>query len=78
MFPLEPALRKRSSIMIDMEISSDPPTRRASPDRITSKGIAGDTIKESDLFARKAGIGNLMRSAKQDVKVEEFDINAFI
>lgn len=78
MFPLEPALRRRSSIMIDMEVSSDPPTRRASPERKASKGIAGETIKEEgDLLARKAGMGNLMKSAKQDVKVEEFDINAF-
>ena len=63
--------------MIDMEIPSDPSTRRASPERIASKGIAGKTIKESDLFARQAGIGNLMKSARQDVKVEEFDINVF-
>lgn len=64
--------------MIDMEVSSDPPTRRASPERKASKGIAGETIKEEgDLLARKAGMGNLMKSAKQDVKVEEFDINAF-
>lgn len=64
--------------MIDMEISSEPPTRRASPERTAPKGIAEETIKEEgDLLARKAGMGNLMKSAKQDVKVQEFDMDAF-
>jgi len=78
MFPLEPALRRRSSIMIDMEISSEPPTRRASPERAAPKTIAEESInEEGDLLARKAGMGNLMKSAKQDVKVPDFDMNAF-
>jgi len=33
--------------------------------------------EEGDLIARKAGLGNLMKSAKQDVKVPEFDMDAF-
>lgn len=33
--------------------------------------------EEGDLLARKAGMGNLMKSAKQDVKVPDFDMNAF-
>jgi hypothetical protein len=78
MFPLEPALRRRSTIVIDMEISSDPPTRRASPERTAPKRIAEESINdEGDLLARKAGMGNLMKSAKQDVKVPDFDMNAF-
>jgi len=78
MFPLEPALRRRSSIMIDMDISSDPPTRRASPERTAPRGIAEESInEEGDLLARKAGMGHLMKSAKQDIKVPEFDMNAF-
>jgi hypothetical protein len=38
------------------------------------------TIKEdgNDLFARKAGLGNLMKSAKKDVQVPDFDMNAFL
>jgi hypothetical protein len=62
--------------MIDMEISSDPPTRRASPERTAPKRIAEES-NNGDLLARKAGMGNLMKSAKQDVKVPDFDMNAF-
>jgi hypothetical protein len=61
-----------------MDIISLPPTRSASPVRDTEKPLVMDTIQEeSDLFARKAGLGDLMKSAKQDVKVPEFDMNAF-
>ncbi|KAF8167749.1 RAVE protein 1 C terminal-domain-containing protein [Crassisporium funariophilum] len=79
LFPLEPALRRRSSIMIDMDILSLPPTRRASPDGDSlSKQHPIETVQEEgDLYARQAGLGNLMKSAKQDVKVPEFDMNAF-
>ena len=63
--------------MIDMDIPSEPPTRRASPERRPTP-IPEEPIKdESDLFARKAGLGSLIQSAKQDVKVPEFDMNAF-
>jgi hypothetical protein len=83
MFPLEPHLKRRSSIMIDMDITSEPPTRRASPDRKETKVQPlppKDEMKEEegDLFARKAGLGSLMKSAKQDVKVPEFDMNSFL
>lgn len=78
LFPLEPALRRRSSIIIDMDVISLPPTRSASPVQDTEKPLVMEPIQEeSDLFARKAGLGDLMKSAKQDVKVPEFDINAF-
>ncbi|KXN83882.1 Regulator of V-ATPase in vacuolar membrane protein 1 [Leucoagaricus sp. SymC.cos] len=90
-FPLESALRRRSSIKIDMDILSLPPTRSASPTRddAASSGsktvahrtspVVSSTIKEEegDLFSRKAGLGSLMKSAKQDVQVPEFDMNAF-
>lgn len=78
-FPLGPAMRRRSSILIDMDIVSLPPTRKASPTQepaLNSRAI--ETIQEeSDLFARKAGLGNLMKSAKHDVNVPEFDMDAF-
>ena len=82
-FALEPALRRRSSIMIDMDINSAPPTRSASPTiRMPNGAIStssGETLKEGDgdLVARKAGMGHLMKTAKQDVHVPEFDMNAF-
>jgi len=61
-----------------MDILSLPPTRSGSPDHGASKKPGMDVIKEeSDLFARKAGLGSLMKTAKQDFKVPEFDMNAF-
>jgi len=75
LFPLEPALRRRSSIAIDMDITSLPPTRKGSPVRLAQQI---ETIpEESDFLARQAGLGNLMKSAKHDVKVAEFDMSAF-
>ena len=71
--------------MIDMEITSIPPTRAASPmQRVpngaaTPSAVAEETVKkdDGDLVARKAGMGRLMKSAKQDIQVPEFDMNAF-
>lgn len=78
LFSLGPSLRHRSSIMIDMDVSSSPSTRRASPDKQDAGYQPTPAIQEeNDLFARKEGLGNLMKSAKQDVKVPEFDMNAF-
>ncbi|KAJ7042393.1 RAVE protein 1 C terminal-domain-containing protein [Mycena alexandri] len=79
-FALGPAMRRRSSIIIDMDISSLPPTRSSSPVRVAQIPpviIEEPGNEEGDLIARKAGLGNLMKSAKQDVKVPEFDMNAF-
>ncbi|KAI0778601.1 WD repeat-containing protein [Trametes elegans] len=83
-FALEPALRHKSSILIDIDVTTTPPTRRASPSRSPTRGASPvraapkEELKdEGDLVARKAGIGSLMKSAKQDVKVPEFDMNAF-
>ncbi|PPQ62961.1 hypothetical protein CVT24_006067 [Panaeolus cyanescens] len=77
-FALHPTVRRRSSILIDMDVTELPSTNRASPTEDQFKPHEVATIKEeTDLFARKAGIGNLMKSAKQDVQVPEFDMNAF-
>ena len=67
--------RRRSSIAIDMEVPSDPSTRPASPDRATSL----DSMRESENETSGAGkgLGSLLKSAKQDVKVPEFDMSAF-
>jgi hypothetical protein len=59
-----------------MDITSLPPSRKGSPGRLAQHI---ETIpEESDFLARQAGLGNLMKSAKHDVKVPEFDMNAFI
>jgi len=81
MFALEPALRRRSSIMIDMDLSTAPPTRRPSPEpRETGEPLPliKETInEEGDLIARKAGLGSLLKTAKQDVQVPDFDMDSF-
>jgi hypothetical protein len=33
--------------------------------------------EEGDLIARKAGLGSLLKTARQDVEVPEFDIDSF-
>jgi hypothetical protein len=72
-------MQRRSSILIDIDIPSLPPTRRASPEPTQGKESVRETIpEEGDLFARKVGLGSLMKSAKQDIKVPEFDMSAFI
>lgn len=78
-------MRRRSSILIDMDIPSAPPTRVASPDlRLPNGGPSssgeGEVMQQAesgDLVARKAGMGRLMKSAKQDVQVPEFSMDAF-
>lgn len=82
MLALEPAMRRRSSIIIDMDLFAAPPTRRPSPER---RGVGeplaplmNETIEEEgDLISRKAGLGSLLKTAKQDVQVPEFDMDSF-
>lgn len=96
-FLLDPSLhRRRSSIMIDMDILSLSSPRSTSPTRDDTSVSSGGSSKkatektspvvstvptikeeENDIFSRKAGLGGLMKSAKQDVQVPEFDMNAF-
>jgi RAVE protein 1 C terminal len=82
-FGINAHARRQSSILIDMEVPSDPSTRRASPVPSSESMTLGldrseeKTENESDLFARKAGMGNLLKSAKQNVQVPEFDMNSF-
>jgi hypothetical protein len=82
MLALEPVMRRRSSIIIDMDLFTAPPTRRPSPEPEEGRPFASlvnETInEEGDLIARKAGLGSLMKTAKQDVRVPEFNIDSFI
>lgn len=81
MHALEPAMRRRSSIIIDMDLFTAPPTRRPSPEPEEGRplvSLTNETInEEGDLIARKAGLGSLMKTAKQDVQVPEFNIDSF-
>ncbi len=81
MLALEQAMRRRSSIVIDIDPFTAPPTRRPSP--IPSEFAEPpepmkETINQGDLVARKAGLGSLLKTAKQDVQVPEFDMNSFL
>lgn len=81
MLALEPAMRRRSSIIIDMDLSTAPPTRRPSPEPGAVDKSPVSLMKtideENDLIARKAGLGSLLKTARQDVEVPEFDMNSF-
>jgi len=75
LFALSPLVR-RSSILIDMDLSSIPPSRR---DSFSTKDRVADSVQEeNDLIARRAGVGKLIKSAKQDLQVPEFDMSAFL
>jgi len=101
-FALPPIARRESMILIDMEILTEPPTRRASPElkgldeaeptgaggkmpglpRLSTSGENGmddleHLMDEGDLLSRKAGLGSLIKSAKQNVQVPEFDMSNF-
>lgn len=78
---LEQAMRRRSSIVIDIDPFSAPSTRRPSPkpSEIAEPPTQPmkETINEGDLVAKKAGLGSLLKTAKQDLQVPEFDMNSF-
>lgn len=71
-------MRRRSSMMIDMDILSLPSTRTESPHEGKPSTVPEEKLTaEDDLLARKAGLGQLMKTAKMDVQVPEFDMSAF-
>ncbi|KAJ7706334.1 WD repeat-containing protein [Mycena rosella] len=79
-FALGPAMRRRSSMVIDMDIPSLPPSRSSSPVRVVQIPpviVEEPGNEQGDLIARNLGLGNLMKSAKKNVNVPEFDMNAF-
>jgi len=60
-----------------MDIESKTLSKRQ-PQELAPHGVVQDAIKEeSDLAAHRAGLGSLLISAKQDVQVPEFDMDAF-
>jgi len=70
-------LRRRSSILIDIDVASTTPPKEQSSERIIPHDVPHETIKEGDLVARREGLGSLMKSAKHDVQVPEFNMDAF-
>jgi hypothetical protein len=71
---------RRSSILIDMDLSSIPTSRRGSfsiKEGVKTQQPAESVQEDNDLLARRAGIGKLIKSAKQDLQVPEFDLSAF-
>ena len=61
--------RRRSSIIVDIDVPSDPSTRSTSPE--PSKAA------EVQPPGPKAEFKSLLRTAKQDVSVPEFSMDAF-
>lgn len=103
-FALAASTRRESKILIDMDMMTEPPTRRASPELKVpdesesrtgaetsgfpglssprTKGESGlDELEhlkdEGDLLSRKAGLGSLIKNAKQNIQVPEFDMSSF-
>jgi len=77
-------LNRRRSLIIDMDIPSLPPSRTNTPPASPRREVAASSqptvstpTPDTDSIARKAGLGNLMKSAKRDVQVPEFDMDAF-
>lgn len=103
-FAMAARTRRESKILIDMDMLTEPPTRRASPEprdldepehgaeaktprlpKLSMPDTGGehrlDELEhlkdEGDLLSRKAGLGGLMKSAKQNIQVPEFDMSSF-
>jgi hypothetical protein len=72
-------MRRQPSIAIDMEVPSAEPTRPGSPVQADGADGVPAALPEPapDAVARKAGLGNLMKTAKQTVQVPEFDMGSF-
>ncbi|KZV81002.1 hypothetical protein EXIGLDRAFT_780266 [Exidia glandulosa HHB12029] len=77
--------RRMASLSIDMDIPTLPPTRAATPiPEAQESGRSTPAPAEPppppqapENAARQAGLGNLMKTAKQDVAVPEFNMDAF-
>jgi len=103
-FALAASTRRESKILIDMDMLTEPPTRRASPElKVPDESEPGTGAKtsgftglpsprprgesgldelehlkdEGDLLSRKAGLGSLIKSAKQNIQVPDFDMGSF-
>jgi hypothetical protein len=75
-------LRRRSSVIIDMDIPSSKMVSGVSP-ALKSSDLPETVIEEEgngedpEVKKRKEGLGSLLQNAKRDVTVPEFDMGAF-
>lgn len=76
-------LARAPSLVIDMDIPSLPSTRPGSPPphaiaftKLSAPAIVSPR-EDSEMEAQRTGLGSLMKSAKKDVKIAEFDMDAF-
>lgn len=72
MVSMDHFLHRRSSILIDINVEAQTPSGQRTP-----QYPQHTKVEEPDFVARKAGLGSLMRSAKLDAQVAEFDINTW-
>lgn len=62
-------------MLIDMDLGALLPT---APETTSSTDTTeGAHSSQGDLKAKKAGLGSLMKAAKQNVEVPEFDMSSF-
>lgn len=69
--------KRRSSILIDMDVPSLPSTRAASPKSSAEQDEEAPMRTDASKPTSSSGLGSLMKTAKHDVSVPEFDMNAF-
>jgi hypothetical protein len=67
---------RRSSILIDIPVPSLPPTRASSPTQEVKSAFQQNAAGK-EIQVKKTGLGSLMKTAKQDVQVPEFDMGSF-
>jgi hypothetical protein len=68
-------MQRQPSMFIDMDVPSATPTRPASPIEDTPSQKANSNGPEAPVV--KTGLGNLIKAAKHDVAVPEFDMDSF-
>lgn len=65
-----PDLNRRKSMIVDMDVPSDPSTRAATPDT-TNSPVNNNGVGKASEFK------SLLKTAKQDVTVPEFNMDSF-
>ncbi|KIY70161.1 hypothetical protein CYLTODRAFT_348194 [Cylindrobasidium torrendii FP15055 ss-10] len=70
-------MRRQPSMLIDMDVLGNGSSGSVDEQGVSEPVKSGDAKSEEELPPKKAGLGSLMKSAKQDVNVPEFDMGAF-